>query len=66
MPALTWLSPGSTYSDASEGSQRVRASGEKVPKGWESVVLCRIKYLPKQQEAAQSGTESNFKVRFFY
>lgn len=27
-------------------------------------VLCRIKYLPKQYQAAQSGTESKFKVRF--
>lgn len=59
MSALTWLSPRNTCSDTSESSPCVRALGKRVAEGterWESVLLCRIKYLPKQQEAAQSGT----------
>lgn len=58
MSALTWLSPRNTCSDASESSPCVRTLGKRVTEGterWESVLLCRIKYLPKQQEAAQSG-----------
>ena len=66
MPALTWLSPANTRSDANECSPCIRASGEKVPRGWDSVVFYRIKYLPQQQEAAQLGTVSHFKVRCYF
>lgn len=67
-PALTQLSPGNECSDANGSSPSVRTLGERVAQGTggrESVVLCRIKCLPKQQEAAQSGTQSNFEVRLY-
>lgn len=66
-PCLLWhgfLLP-THVQHANECSPCIRASGEKFPRGWDSVVFCRIKYLPQQQEAAQLGTVSNFKVRCF-
>lgn len=68
-PALTWLSPGNTCSDASESSPCVGASGKKVAEetgDQECAVLCGSKHLPQQLEATQSGTEANFKMRFFF
>ena len=66
-PALTWFSLGNTCSDASESPPGVRVLGERLAEGtgrWDSIPLRRIKSLPKQQEVALLGTESNFKVRF--
>lgn len=52
------------FSDANECSPCIELQ-ERNFRGWDSVVFCRIKYLPQQQEAAQLGTVSNFKVRCF-
>lgn len=64
-PAQTRFPLGNTRSDANKSPTRERSGRGSCRRnrGWESALLCRIKQLPKQQEAAPSGAESNFKLR---